>query len=195
MSVEVRSLTGPDLDAALDDVARLRITVFREWPYIYDGDLEYERRYLSAYGTSAAAIVVGAFDSGRLVGASTGMPMQDHDAALTAALAGAGLDPAQTFYCAESILLAPYRGQGLGHAFFDLREDHARALGFRKSAFCGVIRPESHPARPADYRPLDRFWRKRGYAPLAGCVASYAWRDLGASDETAKPMQFWLRDL
>ena len=31
--IDVRVLTGAVLDAALDDVARLRITVFREWPY------------------------------------------------------------------------------------------------------------------------------------------------------------------
>ena len=47
--IDVRVLTGAALDAALDDVARLRITVFREWPYLYDGDLEYERDYLNAY--------------------------------------------------------------------------------------------------------------------------------------------------
>lgn len=36
-------LTGDTLTSALDDVARLRISVFRDWPYLYDGDLEYER--------------------------------------------------------------------------------------------------------------------------------------------------------
>ena len=32
--IEVRALTGAALDAALDDVAALRIAVFRDWPYL-----------------------------------------------------------------------------------------------------------------------------------------------------------------
>ena len=47
MTVTLRSLTGVDLDSALDDVAALRIAVFRDWPYLYDGDPDYERRYLA----------------------------------------------------------------------------------------------------------------------------------------------------
>lgn len=50
--IEVRSLTGPALEAALDDVARLRIAVFRDWPYLYDGTLEYERAYLATCATT-----------------------------------------------------------------------------------------------------------------------------------------------
>ncbi|HAR53044.1 MAG TPA: GNAT family N-acetyltransferase, partial [Roseovarius nubinhibens] len=55
-------MTGESLGAALEDVARLRIAVFRTWPYLYDGDLAYEREYLQTYRDSADAILVGAFD-------------------------------------------------------------------------------------------------------------------------------------
>lgn len=195
MTIAVRALTGEALGAALDDLARLRMAVFRAWPYLYDGDPYYERRYLASYRDSAEALVVGAFDDARLVGAATGTPMEEHAEEFGAALKGAGLILDQIFYCAESVLRAEYRGRGIGHAFFDLREDHARRLGRRFAAFCSVIRPADHPARPADYRPLDGFWRGRGYAPLAGVTASFAWRDLGQTEETAKPMQFWMREL
>ncbi len=194
MTVTTRVLTGAALDAALDDVAALRIAVFRDWPYLYDGDLAYERRYLETYRTSESAILVGAFDGPRMIGASTGTPMEDH-AEFAAAFAGTGHRMADMFYCAESILLPAYRGQGLGHAFFDAREAHARALGRTHAAFCSVIRPPDHPARPAAYRPLDAFWRKRGYAPLPGVVAHYRWQDLGEAAETEKPLQVWLRAL
>ncbi|MFA7432811.1 MAG: GNAT family N-acetyltransferase [Gemmobacter sp.] len=195
MTLMVRALTGAALDAALDDVARLRITVFRDWPYLYDGDMDYERRYVAAYRDSPGAVLVGAFDGDRLIGAATGTPLAEHADDFAAAFSGTGIDLSTVFYCAESVLLPEYRGHGIGHRFFDLREDHARALGFARSAFCAVIRPDDDPARPADYRPLDGFWRKRGYAPLPGVVAEFGWRDLGAAEETRKRLRFWVRDL
>ena len=193
--ITVRPLTGDALDAALDDVARLRISVFRAWPYLYDGDLDYERRYLETYRQSAQAVLVGAFDGTDLVGAATGTPLADHADDFATAFAGRGFDMAQIFYCAESVLLPGYRGRGIGHQFFDHREAHARALGFSKVAFCGVERPENHPLRPADYQPLDGFWRKRGYQPLPGVRARFDWKDVDQPDETAKQLQFWLRSL
>ncbi|ETD85246.1 GNAT family N-acetyltransferase [Rhodobacter capsulatus] len=193
--MEVRVLTGPALDAALEDVAALRIAVFRDWPYLYEGALDYERRYLDSYRTSPGAVVVGAFDGPRLVGAATGTPLEDHAEDFAAPFALTGLPLETVFYCAESVLLPEYRGRGLGHAFFDAREAHARALGRRFSAFCAVIRPADHPLRPVTYRPLDAFWRKRGYAPLPGVIAHFRWTDVGAAGETAKPLQFWGRKL
>ena len=193
--MEVRSLTGPELDAALDDVARLRIEVFRDWPYLYDGDLAYERDYLAAYRESAGAVVIGAFDGATLVGAATGSPLTDHAEDFARAFDGTGLLLDDIFYCAESVLLPGYRGQGIGHRFFDLREDHARAKGFTRSAFCAVQRPDDHPLRPEGYRPLDPFWRGRGYAPLPGVVAEFSWTDVDRDAETTKPLQFWCRSL
>jgi GNAT superfamily N-acetyltransferase len=193
--IEVRALTGPALEVALDDVARLRIAVFRAWPYLYDGDVAYERAYLQSYRDSSGAIVVGAFDGARLVGAATGAPLEDHADDFAAAFAGTGLDLSGIFYCAESVLLPDYRGQGIGHRVFDLREAHARDLGRAKSAFCGVVRPDDHPLKPAGYVPLDAFWRKRGYEKLPGVVAEFSWKDIDQAEETKKPLQFWVRDL
>jgi GNAT superfamily N-acetyltransferase len=193
--ITTRALTGQALDDALDDVARLRIQVFHDWPYLYDGDLSYERDYLQSYRDSAGSIVVGAFDGDRLVGGSTGTPLSDHADDFAQAFEGTGIDLTSVFYCAESVLLPEYRGQGLGHTCFDLRESHARALGFTKSAFCAVQRPDDHPARPADYAPLDRFWTARGYAKLPGVVAYFSWKDVGEQEQTRKPLQFWIRDL
>jgi len=195
MTITVQALTGAALAGALDDVADLRIAVFRAWPYLYDGDRAYERRYMQTYRDSARAIVVGAFDGARLVGAATGTPMEDHASDFAAPLRGSGLALSEIFYCAESVLSPDYRGQGIGHRFFDLREHHARILGRRYVAFCGVVRSSDHPARPADYRPLDAFWRKRGYAPLPGVIAEFSWKDVGDTAETKKPLQFWIREL
>lgn len=193
--MRTESLTGAAAGAVLDDLARLRIAVFRDYPYLYDGDLAYERRYLGSYAESAGGVVVAAFDGDRMVGAATGLPLADEPAHVAAPFVAAGIDPAEVFYLGESVLLPTYRGRGLGHAFFDGREARARALGLKTCAFCAVVRPADHARRPADWRPLDPFWTARGYACRPDMETAFSWRDLGEAEETAKPMRFWLRTL
>jgi GNAT superfamily N-acetyltransferase len=191
--VEVRALTGAELEAHLDDVARLRIAVFRDWPYLYDGTLDYERAYLTTYRDNPGALLVGAFDAGLLVGASTSTFMEDHAEGFAAPLRQMGLPAGSILYGAESVLLPAYRGQGLGHKFFDLREAHDRAHGRSQVACCSVVRPDTHPLCPATYRTTDAFWTGRGYAKLPGVLAEFAWKDVGDAGESVKQLQFWMR--
>jgi len=194
MTVEVSRLTGADLRAALDDLARLRIEVFRDWPYLYDGSYDYERAYFSNFAASDGAIVVVARDGSDIVGAATAVPMGGHAEEFAEPFERHGYDITRIFYLGESVLLPRYRGRGLGHAFFEHREAHGCALGgFDYATFCSVVRPADHPLKPADYRPLDSFWRKRGYEPVPGLVGSFPWRDVGDAAETEKPMQFWMK--
>ena len=195
MSLAVRPLTGAALQAALPDLARLRIAVFAAWPYRYAGSEDYEREYLAEFTASPDAVLVAAYDGERIVGAATASPLIAQDDYIRAPFMAAGIDPAGVFYFGESVLLPDYRGQGIGHAFFDQREAAARAWGAAQASFCAVVRPEDHSARPVDYVPLDAFWTKRGYAPVPGLVGSFEWQDQGEAVETAKPMQYWMRTL
>lgn len=193
---QVRVLPRDEVVDRLDDLARLRIAVFREWPYLYDGDLDYEREYLQTYIASCSSLVVVAEDAGRIVGASTAVPLADEDEAFRAPYAAAGIDPDRVFYFGESVLLPEYRGRGIGHRFFDAREAHATALGrFRWTSFCAVVRAGDDPRRPPAYRPLDAFWSARGYRRRGDIVTTIAWKEIGESVATDKPLVAWLRPI
>ena len=194
--LEFAVLTADEITASLDDLARLRIAVFAAWPYLYDGDADYERRYLRRFAASPGAVVVAARNAaGRMVGAATAAPLADHAEDFAAPFASAGLDPTAYFYLAESVLMPGFRGQGAGRAFFEKREAAARAQGFRHAVFASVLRPDNHPARPDDYVALDGFWRRLGYRPLVGLQAEFSWRDLGETGESRKLLQVWGREL
>lgn len=196
MAITVTSLTGDDIKSVLPDLARLRMVVFRDWPYLYDGTLEYEEEYLAKFAKAKGAVCVIAKDGDLIVGASTGAPMIEHADEFGEPFRRAGYDIAKIFYCGESVLLKSHRGHGLGHAFFDHREAQARRLGgFTHSTFCRVVRPDNHPLKPKDYVPLDGFWRKRGYEPVPGIVATYKWLDIDQKEETVHEMQFWMKAL
>jgi GNAT superfamily N-acetyltransferase len=196
MTVGVRPLMGDCLAGALPAVARLRIAVFRDWPYLYDGSLAYEERYLAKLAAARGAVVVAAYDGDEIVGCATAAPLAEVEAEFAQPFREHDFDIGRIFYCGESVLLPAWRGRGLGHAFFDHREAQARALGgFTHVAFCAVVRPEHHPLRPKTYVPLDAFWKKRGYAEADGLVCRFAWKDIDQPAETEKPMQFWMRAL
>jgi GNAT superfamily N-acetyltransferase len=193
--VAVERILGADITHIIDDLARLRIAVFREFPYLYDGTLNYERRYLAAYAQCPESVVVVARDAGQVIGASTAMPLTAHGESLVPTFALVGIEPASVFYFGESVLDAAYRGRGLGHVFFDHREATARDLGYAIAAFCAVVRPSDHPRRPAGYVPHDAFWSRRGYTKRADLHASFSWCDLDEPAATAKEMVFWLKEL
>ncbi len=193
--IRVETLTGKAIARVIGDVATLRIAVFRDFPYLYDGDLDYERDYLATLGASPRSIVVLARHGERIVGASTGAPLIEVEQDWSAPFMAQGMEVMNRFYCAESVLLPTWRGMGIGHAFFDAREAHARGLGLTESCFCSVLRGDDHPAMPQTYRSNDAFWHKRGYRPLDGIIARFSWRDIGQSSETEKTLQFWGRSL
>jgi GNAT superfamily N-acetyltransferase len=194
-AVEVRRLAPDEIAASFDALASLRITVFRDYPYLYDGDPDYERRYLAAYTDEPGAIVIGAFEGARLVGAATATPLANHFDAFAEPFRLRGLDVGTFFYFGESVLLPAYRGQGVGVRFFEEREAAALEAGFAHTVFSAVVRPPDHPMRPHGYQPLDGFWRRRGYERIDGLVTEFSWRDLGEAEETLKRMEYWAKPL
>lgn len=190
-----RTLRGDAILPWLDAVAQLRMTVFREWPYLYAGDADYERSYLARYARSAGSVFVLAFDGETVVGASTGLPLSDEDAAFRAPFVHQDVAVARVFYFGESVLLPQWRGHGIGHRFFDLREAHARTLGgFDITAFSAVDRADGDPRRPPDHRGNDPFWRKRGYVRQPGMTMLLRWDEVDVGD-VPHALTFWTRPL
>ena len=186
---------GAEIKPWLDDVARLRVAVFRDWPYLYEGDFDFERDYLDAYVRSPDSLFVLAMEAGQVVGASTGLPLMDDTDAFHQPFLDSAIDPQDVFYFGESVLLPAYRGRGIGHAFYDHREAHARALGrFAWTAFCAVDRDDDDARKPAGHRGNDLFWTKRGYARRPGMTMRLPWDEIGHG-EIDHALTFWLRPL
>lgn len=193
--VTLKRYTGDALGRYIEEVAKLRIEIFREYPYLYDGNMEYEEKYLRTYTASPNSVVVIAFAGDQVVGASTAIPLCHEIEEFKTPFLTQNIDPQTVFYLGESVLKKSYRGRGIGVRFFHERESHARSIGnFAWSAFCAVVRPDSHPLRPSDYKPLDEFWNKRGYFKHPELQTNLSWKDIDESTPTSKPMMFWLKD-
>jgi GNAT superfamily N-acetyltransferase len=187
---------GNQISEVFEDLANLRITVFRAFPYLYEGTIEHEKDYLKVYFNSQNALLFAVYDGANMVGATTCIPLIDESAEVQKPFIDANMDIFKIFYFGESILLPQYRGVGLGNRFFDERENHARSVGsYEITCFCAVNRPINHRLKPLDYSPLDEFWKKRGYQKSNSLQSEFEWLDIGEKESTIKPMIYWTKNI
>lgn len=188
--------TGASIASVFEHLAQLRIEVFKAFPYLYEGSIDYEKEYLRVYAEAESAFLFAVYDETKMVGATTCIPLINETSDVQEPFVNAGIELESVFYFGESILLPDYRGLGLGHRFFDEREAHARSFDTCKiTSFCSVVRPENHPLRPSDYQPLDKFWTKRGYNKTTSLKSTFEWLDIGESQPTQKEMIYWTKKL
>ncbi len=194
MALRFIKKVGAEIREHFEDLAQLRMTVFKDFPYLYEGSLEYELEYLEVYAKSEKSFLFAIYDEDLMVGATTAIPLSDESEALKIPFANHALEVEKIFYFGESLLLKPYRRKGFGHRFMDEREAHACSFEqYTHTAFCSVIRPENHPLRPENYRPNDAFWTKRKYFRQEDLITEMEWVDINETESTFKPMDFWMK--
>lgn len=191
----VSRFKGKQILDYIEQLAALRIKIFREYPYLYEGNYEYEMQYLNTYVTSEEAIIVVAKDDDNIIGLSTAIPLQFETPEAQKPFLDLELPIEPFFYLGESVLLPEYRGSGIYREYFKEREAAAVAFGCQKTTFCGVVRDANDPRRPHDYVPLDNIWRHFSYERHPELCAYYEWQEIGASERTKKPMAFWIKEL
>jgi GNAT superfamily N-acetyltransferase len=193
--MEFKTYIGKEIAEVLTPLGELRIAVFQDYPYLYEGSLDYEKDYLQTYVAAPESLVFSVWDKGQIVDATTCIPLKDETEEVRRPFEQAGIDVATVFYFGESILLHEYRGRGLGKRFFEARETHAASLRqYRELYFCSVERPGNHPLKPTTYQPLDAFWQSQGYRP-SPLYSFFEWKDIDETTPSAKKMNYWCKKM
>jgi GNAT superfamily N-acetyltransferase len=187
------SLRNTEIIPHLETLGRLRLQVFREFPYLYDGTIEDEQDYLRTYALAPSSLIALAFVGDEAIGATTCVRLSEAEGAFRQCFDEAGIPAESICYFGESVLLPSFRGRGIGKAFCQKRLEHAKALGCTTAAFCAVDREENHPLRPEGYRPLDEFWRSQGFMKYPELKAEFTWKEVCEDSETPKTLTFWLK--
>ncbi len=196
MSIKVKTFAGKEVEKLIPILAPLRIAIFKDFPYLYDGTLAYEMEYLEYYTLAKRAALVVALDHDTPVGAATCIALSEAFPEVIAPFQEKNYPINQFCYFGESVLMKEYRGLGIGNLFFEHREAFAKQFNeFTDCVFCAVVRPEDHPLRPKNYQDLSGFWKKRGYLPEAGLTAEMSWKDENEAEESLKLMQFWRKTI
>lgn len=188
--IEVRVYKADEAAHYLPEIAALRMEVFREFPYLYEGSVENEEEYLGRYMKAPGFMVTLAFDQGKVVGASTSLPLEQEIEEITKPFREENIPLSQVLYFGESVLKSEYRGQGLGVRFFQTREQYAKDLQRPLCYFCAVVREQNHPLRPKGYQNLHSFWHNRGYKET-DLYCRLEWYDIHEAHVSSKQLRFW----
>lgn len=194
-ALRIVRLKGKEILPYLSDLANLRITIFKDYPYLYEGHLEYESNYLKTYASCSESIMVVVFDKQTIVGASTAIPLEFETAECKQPFLEKGMNIPDIFYLGESVLLPQYRNQNIYRHFFYERESAAYEYGCHFTAFCAVKRPQDDPKQPKNYRSLDKIWEHFGYQKHPELCAYFEWKEVGEKSASKKPLIFWLKKL
>ncbi len=199
--MDIQLFTGDAIQPYIRNLAKLRIEVFKEYPYLYQGDFDYEQVYLYSYIHAKNAAVVLAFDKEKVIGASTCIALNESDTFIQFPFTTRGYDVNKGVYFEESVLKKQYRKQGIGVRFFEEREKWASSYFKKKNimkgrftTFCGINRPDTHPLRPKDYQDLERFWKNRKYKKQPHIQTQISWKEVEKEIEEFHSLTFWTRE-
>lgn len=195
--ISYKSLSGFQISDWILEIAKLRITVFREWPYLYDGNTEYEEKYLARYVNAKKSFIIIAIDNNNVVGASSCIWLpEESDQEIKKPFIDKKYNIKEVVYFGESLLLSQYRGFGIGSHFMKAREEFARDICKAKYAsFCSVLRPDDHYLKPKTYVPLYDFWQKRSFTRQEDMFCNFSWQDIDEKEESHKKLQFWIKKI
>jgi ribosomal protein S18 acetylase RimI-like enzyme len=189
--LKIIAFRGEEVLPCLDEVAALRIEIFREWPYLYEGDIKTEKNYLKVYVDTKDSVLVLAKDHEKIVGVVMGLPVADSMKQIQKEYQRQNVSMDGIFYLADAIIFAPYRGQGIGTRMLQTFENSVLEMQkYGQISCCEIVRDQNHPLKPKEYQSLDAFWDHLGFLVSPGWQTSFDYLDIGNTEETPHPMRF-----
>ncbi len=181
-SLIFKSFRGKEIEPFLDELAKARIKQFRYYPYLYQGNMEFEKTYLEPYVANEDGLMIAAFDGENMIGFVTGIPLMSSSEIIQDAenqFAKVGYDARKLYYLGEVIIAPQYRSFGVGHKFIKPVESKILELGYHGA--CGLIvdRPEDHPLRPKGFPSLELYAQSLGYKSI-GITSQLEWPTIQA---------------
>ncbi len=197
---QIKSFKGKEILPFIDELGSLRVKIFREFPYLYDGDLETERRYMSGFANSNKSVLIAVFLQEQMVGFIIGTAL-DSGLPITAdahdLFSSKNLPVNNYYYIGDLVLLEEHRSFGLATKLLKLIETFAADNGYCSTCFLTVFREPDHPLKPKGYKDTARLWEFRKTKKMNLSI-SYPWRTFISESESVmlqNTLDFWEKDI
>lgn len=198
--IEIFSLRGKEILPFAEDLFTLRIAIFKEFPYLWEGKIEEEKNsiYNKKFLESEDAVMVIAKDkrTKSIIGIASANSLKNEISDLQNILLQRGLNPAEFFYFRESMLLPEYRGLGIGKIFLQEREKIAKQHPqINHITFFCVERDHNDPRKPHDYRSPYLLWHKEGFKKRDDIHHTFEWKIVEEEKPIPNKIVFWIKNL
>lgn len=193
--LKIETYQGPEIAPYTQQIVKLVDTIYRQYPYLYNGDDAGYIDYLDSYARSKNAIICLVFDGNKIVGIAAGMPMTEAREIYWEPLKKHGYDLNTLFYQGEFGLLPAYHNQGVEEAMFHKVEEFVRKGPYKSIAFWEVESSTSPSQRPENYLPSDPFWKRLGFIRYSELNFNMFWTNINEKKESPHLAVYWLKPL
>jgi len=185
--VEYQLVQGSDMEQYVNDMIRLRLTVFRESPYFYDGTEGEERAYLEQHLHSEKGLFLIAKTGDHVIGMLSGTPMKDRDDYAYPYVKNA--IPTDSIFCLGELVVeqSDHREQ-IGLNLYQLFEEHVRSLGsYDTISECVVLHPIAGEGKS--------ILMQVGGSKCPNLVYHCFWKEIDQEVSTDHVMEYWSKQL
>lgn len=195
----IRLLTSNELKEIIPFMVDQRISAFRDYPYLYEGNTKEESEYCQWFAGLPHSAVVVAYADGSPVGFVSGTGFADFDIHFRGSIdlfENNGFDPKKFYYIPEVIIMPQHRKKGLLEKLHNFIEQHAKSIGYQ--ATCLVQEShDNHPLKPVAYQSHDGLWLKLGYRQTH-IIITFPWLTIqpdGSLKNEEHKLQYWINNL
>lgn len=198
-SFTIKVLVNSELQKILPFIVEQRIALFREYPYLYEGNAKEENTYITWFSKLPHSAVAVAYLGKNPVGFITGTGFtgfSEHFEGSIDLFKRADLNPSAYYYIAEIVILPSYRGNHLSKRLFDALEAYAYKCGYTASCFVTESH-DVHPLKPKNYRSLKPLWTGLGYAK-SSLFIHFSWLTIQPNNSAVQQehkLDYWIKDL
>lgn len=200
LSISVEIVVGSDIQKYIDYVSALRISTFKDYPYLYKGSLNYEKKYIENYILDNKATLAFAKVNNKIAGISTGIPLASNSEIvkdIQVIFHKNNIDISRYYYYGETIVLPAYRRQGLTTMLYQKQNELVRNWGFKYTTILTVMREDDDPLKPKGYQKPDEIWKHLGFYKN-GLVCAHNWPTIQKSGEVIEAynkLELWVKNL
>jgi GNAT superfamily N-acetyltransferase len=188
----IKVLTQEKMEPLLPFIATLRINIFKEYPYLYDGDFKEEMDDLEHCAQLPNNALAIAYYKDIPVGFLYGIPLIEFashfENPVIDLFKNKNLDPTTCYYFGDIIILPEHRGNHLSKELFDTLEAYAQKQGYNSASFITESH-DIHPLKPTNYKSLDPLWTSLKYKKI-GLTSYSSWKTHQPDGNIARQRHF-----
>lgn len=195
-SITLEVLRGKELLSNISKLTKLRLAIYQEYPYLYEGNSAFEESYLSLFANSNESMLIIAKDNHQIIGAISGLPLDMAQKEIREVFIQSEIEIKDYYALCDVIVLKQYRSKGVGSI---LCEEFLKQLQkkkrYKKLVLWQIVKAPDDPKRPKSYFSPDGFWQKLGFIKNPGLMCFLKWIEISETKESSHRFEFWLRDL